>query len=71
MTFSIFAFLLVAGIGAGLTATLAGLASLVSYPALLAIGVPPVIANVTNTAALVFTGGWFSRLLTAGTARPR
>ena len=56
MTFSIFAFLLVAGIGAGLTATLAGLASLVSYPALLAIGVPPVIANVTNTAALVFTG---------------
>lgn len=56
MTFSIFAFLLIAGIGAGLTATLAGLASLVSYPALLAIGVPPVIANVTNTAALVFTG---------------
>lgn len=56
MNFSIFAFLLIAGIGAGLTSTLAGLASLVSYPALLAIGVPPVIANVTNTAALVFTG---------------
>ena len=35
MNFSIFAFLLIAGIGAGLTSTLAGLASLVSYPALL------------------------------------
>ena len=32
MTFSIFAFLLVAGIGAGLTATLAGLASLLTSP---------------------------------------
>jgi uncharacterized membrane protein YfcA len=32
------------------------LASLVSYPALLAVGLPPVAANVTNTVALVFTG---------------
>jgi uncharacterized membrane protein YfcA len=47
------AFLLLAGIGAGLTGSIAGLASLVSYPALLATGVPPVTANVTNTVALV------------------
>jgi uncharacterized membrane protein YfcA len=48
-----FAFLVVAGIGAGLTGSIAGLASLISYPALLAIGIPPVTANVTNTVALV------------------
>ncbi len=46
-------FLVVAGVGAGLTGSIAGLASLVSYPALLAIGVPPVTANVTNTVALM------------------
>ncbi|WP_040336565.1 sulfite exporter TauE/SafE family protein [Candidatus Blastococcus massiliensis] len=48
-----FGFLVLAGIGAGLTGSIAGLASLVSYPALLAIGIPPVTANVTNTVALV------------------
>lgn len=48
-----FAFLVLAGIGAGLSGSIAGLASLVSYPALLATGVPPVTANVTNTVALV------------------
>jgi uncharacterized membrane protein YfcA len=48
-----FAFLVVAGIAAGLTGSIAGLASLISYPALLAIGIPPVTANVTNTVALV------------------
>ncbi len=35
---------------------MAGLASLVSYPVLLAFGLPPLSANVTNTVALVFTG---------------
>jgi uncharacterized membrane protein YfcA len=45
--------LMLAGIGAGLTGTIAGLASLVSYPALLAAGLPPVAANVTNTVALL------------------
>jgi uncharacterized protein len=45
-----------AGILAGITSSVAGLASLVSYPALLAVGIPPVFANVTNTAALIFTG---------------
>ncbi|MCF6734276.1 sulfite exporter TauE/SafE family protein [Blastococcus sp. KM273129] len=48
-----FLFLLAAGVGAGLTGSIAGLASLVSYPALLATGLPPVTANVTNTVALV------------------
>ena len=45
--------LVVAGVVAGLTGSIAGLASLASYPALLAVGLPPVTANVTNTVALV------------------
>ena len=45
--------LLVAGVGAGITGSTAGLASLISYPALLAVGLPPVTANVTNTVALI------------------
>ena len=48
-----FGFLVLAGIAAGLTGSIAGLASLISYPALLAIGLPPVTANVSNTVALV------------------
>ncbi len=47
--------LVVAGVGAGLTGSTAGLASLFSYPALLAVGLAPVTANVTNTVALVFS----------------
>lgn len=48
------AVLLVAGgVGAGLTGSMAGLASLASYPALLAVGIPPIAANVTNTVALL------------------
>src|SRR3954453_1318145 len=52
--------LAVGGFGAGLTGSMAGLASLVSYPALLAVGIPPIAANVTNTVALLSS--------TAGTA---
>jgi len=44
-----------AGVGAGLSGSIAGLASLVSYPALLAVGLGPIAANVTNTTALVFS----------------
>jgi uncharacterized membrane protein YfcA len=51
-----FALLVTAGVGAGLTGSIAGLASLISYPALLATGLTPVAANVTNTVALVFNG---------------
>ena len=47
--------LLPAGVLAGIASSVAGLASLVSYPALLFAGIPPVAANVTNTAALVLT----------------
>ena len=47
--------LVVAGFAAGLTGTVAGLASLFSYPALLAAGLPPLAANVTNTVALTAT----------------
>ncbi len=48
--------LVVAGAAAGFISTVVGLASLVSYPALLAIGLPPLSANMTNTVALLFTG---------------
>jgi uncharacterized protein len=47
--------LLGVGILAGLVGTIVSLASIVSYPALLALGIPPLSANVTNTVALVFT----------------
>jgi uncharacterized membrane protein YfcA len=47
--------LVAAGFAAGLSGSLAGLASLFSYPALLAVGLPPVTANVTNTVALTVT----------------
>jgi uncharacterized membrane protein YfcA len=48
--------LAVAGIAAGIISTVAALASLVSYPVLLALGLPPLTANVTNTVSLCFTG---------------
>ena len=44
------------GIVAGIVSTVASVASIVSYPALLAMGLPPLSANVTNTVALAFTG---------------
>jgi uncharacterized protein len=47
------ALLLVAGVGAGVVGSTAGLASLVSYPALLLVGLSPVTANVTNTVGLI------------------
>ncbi|NMH98128.1 sulfite exporter TauE/SafE family protein [Pseudonocardia acidicola] len=50
-----FLLLVVAGVAAGLCGSIAGLASLFSYPALLAIGLPPTTANVTNTVSLAFS----------------
>src|SRR5829696_2427394 len=47
--------LVVAGVTGGLAGSIAGMASLTTYPALLAIGLGPVAANVTNTVALVFS----------------
>lgn len=49
------ALLVLAGVGSGLCGSVAGLASLVSYPALLAYGLPPLAANVTNTTAMFAT----------------
>ncbi|WP_413628008.1 sulfite exporter TauE/SafE family protein [Fructilactobacillus vespulae] len=51
-----FLFLFVAGIAGGLLATIAGLASIATYPALLIVGIPPVVANVSNTVSLISTG---------------
>jgi uncharacterized protein len=48
--------LLTAGILGGLASTIASVASVVSYPVLLALGLPPLAANVTNTMSLVLTG---------------
>lgn len=52
MEFLTFLFLIGAGIAAGLTGSIAGLASVASYPALLLVGLSPIQANVTNTIAL-------------------
>lgn len=48
--------LLAAGILGGLASTIASVASVVSYPVLLALGLPPLTANVTNTMSLVLNG---------------
>ena len=46
--------LLVAGTLAGLGGSVAGVASIFSYPALLLVGLNPVDANITNAAALIW-----------------
>ena len=48
--------LLAVGVLGGVASTVASVASVVSYPALLALGLPPLSANVTNTMSLVLTG---------------
>jgi uncharacterized protein len=45
--------LLGAGAVAGIVGSAGGTASLISYPALLAVGIPPLAANVTNSVAFV------------------
>lgn len=60
---------MIAGVLGGLAGSIAGFASVATYPALLAVGLPPVAANVTNTVALVFNGigsAWGSRPELAG-----
>jgi uncharacterized membrane protein YfcA len=47
--------LVLAGLASGFVGYAAGLASLFSYPALLAAGLPPVVANVSNTVAMTTT----------------
>jgi uncharacterized membrane protein YfcA len=47
---------LAAGGAAGMVNTIVGSGSLVTFPTLLAVGYPPVTANVSNTVGLVFGG---------------
>lgn len=47
---------LVAGFGAGALTSSVGVASLVSFPVLVALGLPPVLANMTNAVGLVPAG---------------
>jgi uncharacterized membrane protein YfcA len=49
-------FLVGAGVIAGVVGTAGGITSLVAYPALLAVGIPPLAANVTNSVALLGSG---------------
>jgi uncharacterized membrane protein YfcA len=42
-----------AGLGAGFVNAIAGSGSLISFPALTALGLPPLIANMTSTVALL------------------
>lgn len=56
VTVPAFLLVLLAGVGSGLVGYLTGLASLVSYPALLAAGLPPVAANATNTLGVAAIG---------------
>jgi uncharacterized protein len=44
--------ILAAGLGAGIMTSTVGVASLLSFPVLLAVGLPPVVANATNTVGL-------------------
>ena len=44
---------LLAGVAAGTINTVVGSGTLITFPTLLALGVPPVTANVSNTVGLV------------------
>lgn len=57
-------FLVIAGVVAGAIGTVGGITSLVAYPALLAVGIPPLVANVTNSVAL--SGSGLSSAASAG-----
>ncbi len=45
-----------AGLGAGIVASSIGVASLISFPILVAVGLPPVVANASNTVGLIPAG---------------
>jgi uncharacterized membrane protein YfcA len=46
----------VTGVGAGVLSSTVGVASLLSFPVLVALGLPPVVANVTNTLGMIPAG---------------
>lgn len=56
MSVGMFSYLLFGGILGGLLSTIASMASLATYPVLLLVGIPPVYANTTNDAALIWGG---------------
>lgn len=63
---------LLAGLAAGTINAVVGSGTLVTFPTLLAIGLPPVTANVTNTVGLVFgsiSGSWGYRRELRGQGR--
>lgn len=45
--------ILAAGVGAGAINTVVGSGSLITFPTMVALGIPPVVANVSNTIGLV------------------
>ncbi|MDZ5660330.1 sulfite exporter TauE/SafE family protein [Nocardioides sp. S-58] len=47
---------LATGFGAGILSSTVGVASLLSFPVLVALGLPPVVANVTNTLGMIPAG---------------
>lgn len=55
MTWMSFLWLVLAGVASGLAGSIGGLASLFSYPALLAAGLPAISANMTNTVSLALS----------------
>jgi uncharacterized membrane protein YfcA len=62
--------ILLAGVGAGTINTVVGSGTLITFPVLLALGYPPVTANVSNNIGLVFgsiSGTWGYRRELAGT----
>ncbi|MEU0316582.1 sulfite exporter TauE/SafE family protein [Nocardioides sp. NPDC006273] len=63
------ALILLAGVGAGTINAAVGSGTLITFPTLLAFGVPPVVANVSNTIGLVpgsLAGAWGYRRELAG-----
>ncbi|MHA8111258.1 sulfite exporter TauE/SafE family protein [Lactobacillaceae bacterium Melli_B4] len=44
------------GVISGIINSIIGMASLISYPALVSVGIPPVLANASNTVALISSG---------------
>ena len=53
MSFAHFVAILLAGAGAGTINTVVGSGSLITFPTLVALGYPPLIANVSNNIGLV------------------
>jgi uncharacterized protein len=65
-------FVILAGLGAGAINAVVGSGTLITFPVLLALGYPPVIANVSNTIGLVpgsIAGAWGYRRELEGQAR--